>query len=78
MSSTKRKAIDTSLLRRVRARREESEEIENFASESDVQEHDEEGSSGSSDEEENEDEEVILLPQISLSFLTVPTVLFRA
>jgi ribosomal RNA-processing protein 36 len=62
MSSTKRKAIDTGLQRRVRARREESEEVANFDSESDIQEQDDEGSSESSDDKEDDDEKVFPLP----------------
>jgi hypothetical protein len=56
MSGTKRKAIGVGLHRRVRARREESEEIEDIPSspEASDQGSDGEGNSVSSDDEENE------------------------
>jgi ribosomal RNA-processing protein 36 len=55
MLSTKRKALDASLQRRVRARRESSEDVESVASDlpsDNVPASDDEGSSDSGDSEE--------------------------
>lgn len=70
MLSTKRKALDTGLQRRVRARREPSEEIEESSSDSAPSEigKDDEEEGSSSDEEAGDDEDEVRSSHLKLEF----------